>query len=434
MDADAIVIGAGAAGLAAARSLAGRFARVVLLEARGRVGGRVWSRRVTRCATPAELGAEFIHGPANETMRLLREAGSAAVDTAGESWARSRSGSLRRDEGDFVAAAGIFEGVRNLANDESVDDYLRRFQGDASMREVAEKARAFVEGFDAADPAVASARAIADEWQSGVDFSIARPLGGYAPLFEYLRDACAADGVILSLSTIVHRVRWRRGAVTVDARDAAGTAIAVRAPVAIVTVPVGVLRHSGDETAVLFDPELPRAKRDALERIEMGHVVKIVLWFRNAFWERICNERYREGAFFRVKGDPFPAFWTQLPVRSELIVAWAGGPHASSLRGLTHAELLDRARRSFGAIFGDPAPARDAFEGGVTHDWWGDPFARGAYSYVRVGGADARAVLAAPVDETLFFAGEATSSDGQSGTVNGALVSGERAAAEVARA
>ncbi len=125
-------------------------------------------------------------------------------------------------------------------------------------------------------------------------------------------------------------------------------------------------------------------------------------------------------------------YWTQYPVRSELIVAWAGGPKAIALRGASQAELIERALNGLGALFGEPALVRKEFEGAAMHDWSHDPFARGAYSYVAVGGGGARAALAAPVDETLFFAGEATSSDNQGGTVNGALETGERAARQAA--
>jgi monoamine oxidase len=121
-----------------------------------------------------------------------------------------------------------------------------------------------------------------------------------------------------------------------------------------------------------------------------------------------------------------------LPVRSELIVAWVGGPKAIALNGASQAERIDRALDGFGALFGESVLAREEFEGGVTHDWHHDPFSRGAYSYIVVGGDGARSALAAPVDDTLFFAGEATSTDGQGGTVNGALETGERAAQEVA--
>jgi monoamine oxidase len=119
-------------------------------------------------------------------------------------------------------------------------------------------------------------------------------------------------------------------------------------------------------------------------------------------------------------------------VRATIVVAWAGGPKAVALRGAPEDSRIGRALEGFGTLFNDPDLARKEFGGAFMHDWTSDPFARGAYSYVAVGGAGAREVLAAPVDDTLFFAGEATSTDGQGGTVNGALESGERAAAEAA--
>lgn len=432
VDADVIVIGAGAAGLAAARRLARRSVRVVVLEARDRAGGRVWSRPIARSATPAELGAEFIHGRGGPTTRLLREAGMAAVDVGDAGWACSKDGELRREERDLSSAVAIFEAARALPDDESVDCFLHRFEQDEATRETARAARAFVEGFEAADPAIASARAIASEVRSGVDLAIARPLGGYGPMVEHLRNACAAARVQLCLSTVVRRVSWRRGAVAVDTSCCGGPQV-FHARAAILTLPVGVLRHRGDETAVAFDPPLPSAKTEALSGIEMGHAMKVALWFRTAFWARIRSGRYRGAAFFRCERQPFPVYWTQAPP-SGLVVAWAGGPRATALRALPDADLIERALNGFGALFGGPGLVRREFEGGLTHDWSGDPFCRGAYSYVAVGGGDARAALAAPVDDTLFFAGEATSTDGQSGTVNGALETGERAAAEAVEA
>jgi monoamine oxidase len=431
VDADAIVVGAGAAGLAAARSLAGRSVRVVVLEARDRIGGRVWSCPVARVATPAELGAEFIHGRGELTMRLLRDAGMAAMDVGGEGWTCSEDGELRREESALSRVAGIFEAAAALTEDETVDQFLRRFEGNAATRNAAASARAFVEGFDAADPAIASARAIADEWRSGVDFAIARPVGGYLPVFNYLRDTCVAAGAQICLSRVVRRISWRRGAVAVAA-DCGGDTQTIHARAAILTLPVGVLRHSGDETAVAFDPPLPSAKVGALRSIEMGHVVKIALWFRTAFWERVQGGRYRDAAFFRCERQPFPTYWTQAPARSELVVAWAGGPKAVALGGVAEGNLTRRALNGFGELLNEPERVHKEFEGALMHDWSRDPYARGAYSYVAVGQEDPRAALAAPVDDTIFFAGEATSVDGQGGTVNGALETGERAAVEAA--
>jgi monoamine oxidase len=252
-------------------------------------------------------------------------------------------------------------------------------------------------------------------------------------MFNNLRDACLVAGVRIWLSAVVRRISWRRGVVAVEANCPGGVRT-IHARAAILTIPVGVLRHSGDETAVAFDPGLPAAKLEALRRIEMGHVVKVGLWFRTPFWERVQSRRYRDAAFLRCERQPFPAYWTQLPVRSELVVAWAGGPKAIALSGAAEADLIGRALNGFGALFHEPELARREFEGGVTHDWSRDPFARGAYSYVAAGPGDARAALAAPVDDTIFFAGEATSIDGQGGTVNGALETGERAAAQAAAA
>jgi monoamine oxidase len=431
VNADVVVIGAGAAGLAAARALAAQSANVIVLEARDRIGGRVWTRTVPEMQTPAEFGAEFIHGPARETIALLRAIGSRAVSFAGETWISEADGGLRR-EGDEAEFDGhILEDASELAVDESVDDYLRRFGGNASKRVWVNAARAFVEGFEAADPAIASVKSIADELRSGTDDTIARPLSGYAGIFELLHRECVESGVRFSLSTIVSHISWKRGEVSVGyIRD--GTSETVRARAVVVTLPVGVLRHNGDESAVAFDPELPKSHRDALDAIEMGHVVKVVLCFDSPFWTHVNAGRYRDATFFRGAALPFTGFWTQVPLQSGLVVAWAGGPKATALSKITDDERIDLALRGFGRLFDAEELARARFAGALTHDWQRDPFARGAYSYVLVGGGDARLRLGAPVEDTLFFAGEACSIDGQGGTVNGALQTGERAAAEAA--
>lgn len=386
-----------------------------------------------RALTPAELGAEFIHGAAAQTLDLLREDGTAAVDLDGEAWACDTGGRLALEKGEFLSAAAIFEAAESLPRDESVETFLRRFQADESQRERACAARRFVEGFDAADPAIASARAIAHEWRSGVDLRSARPIGGYARVFERLKLMCEAAGVLLLLSAAVRRIVWQRGAVTVEATVASGRHERLDARTAVVTLPAGVLQSTARDASVTFDPQLPSVKREALDKIVSGDVVKVALWFRTAFWEEIQSGRYRNAAFFRCEPAPFAVYWTQLPVRTELVVAWTGGPGATALRGVPPEELIARACDGFGSMLGDAARARAEFEAGFTHDWAADPYALGAYSYVAVDGDGARAALAQPVDDTLFFAGEATSTDGQGGTVNGALASGERAAAELVR-
>jgi len=433
MDTDVIVVGAGAAGIAAALELAAHALRVTVVEGRDRIGGRVMWQRVGSGDVPAALGAEFIHGDAPETSAFMRDAGLAAVPTGEDAWTCGDDGALQPADDDFEFG-DIFERVRTLPNDESVDAFLRRFDDDPRLRDTARRARRFVEGFEAADPAVASVRAIADELHSGVDDRSFRPVGSYAPLFTALADRCARAGVDVRLATPVERIVWEAGAVSVHARSTDGGAIVVRARGAIVTVPVGVL-HQGTHAAPLrFAPELPAAKRAAIAGLAMGDVVRVTLGFRSAFWETIANGRYRDAAFFRCDGGAFGAFWTQMPLRTRTIVAWAGGPRASAMRGMSAQERIERARDAFGAMIGEPERTRDEFEDGATHDWTADPFACGAYSYVVTGAATARAALGESIDDTLFFAGEATSTDGQGGTVSGAFESGQRAATAAARA
>jgi monoamine oxidase len=164
VDADAIVIGAGAAGLAAAQMLASHSLRVIAIEARDRIGGRAWS---TVCAaTSVELGAEFIHGPAVETRAMLASFGASSIPLDGESWS-GKGGTLVRADRDFAGAGEIFAALDAVSGDESVSRFLRRFANDDAKRKLAVWVREFVEGFDAADPAVASVRGIATEWASG---------------------------------------------------------------------------------------------------------------------------------------------------------------------------------------------------------------------------------------------------------------------------
>ncbi|MBV8637736.1 MAG: FAD-dependent oxidoreductase [Candidatus Eremiobacteraeota bacterium] len=425
-DVDIVIVGAGAAGLACARRLAIAGLQTVVLEARDRVGGRVVE--ASKGAVSAELGGEFIHGPAHETRALLREIGQREVEPDGDDWVRSSKGALQRREDEFRSAVSLFKNVDKLEADESVERFLARYANGRADAQRVEDARAFVEGFDAADPAKASARGIAFEWESGVDSQAARPVGGYRPMFDYLYEDCAKAGVRFEFSTIVERIEWQPGSVTVSARDGSQAVRAFRARAAIVTLPIGVLRN-GD---VRFEPELPSLKREALEKILMGDVVKVALFFRSPFWEDVAGGRYRGAAFFRDSSAVFQAYWTQLPLRQPLVIAWVGGPAATELRRRPGDEIVAQALDGFGTLLDAKDRAHEEFEGGIMHDWGGDPFARGAYSYLAVGGGNARSQLASALDGTLFFAGEATSEDGQGGTVNGALATGERAAREVA--
>ena len=159
--------------------------------------------------------------------------------------------------------------------------------------------------------------------------------------------------------------------------------------------------------------------------------MKLSLRFRTAFWEEVENRRYQDASFFHSPDAVFPTFWTSLPLRAPLLTAWVGGPKALRLSTASQPDIVRQAMDSLASMFGHRDASELELEAAYYHNWQTDPFSRGAYSYLAAGGGDARAQLAAPVEGTLFFAGEAIDTNDEAATVAGALLSGERAAREV---
>jgi len=408
---DVVIIGAGAAGLAAADALTRAGKSVLVLEARSRIGGRCWTRRMAGLDIPVELGAEFLHGEANATHALLRRARIPAI-TAVRVQRRLDRGRLRPINS-FKEAQRAVRGAA-LGKDISFDRFL-------AGRRLPEKTKAFarmmVQGFDAADPARVSARSIIEEWGEGGELGMSqpRPQGGYGALMDWVAVRLISTKARLQLDTVVREVRWQRGAVELEG-SFLGNAFKIRARQAIITLPLGVLQAG----AVRFSPSLTR-KREALSKLASGPVIRVAMRFHEAVWEK----RAPGVSFFNRPDAPFPTFWTPLPMRAPLLTAWAGGPKAARLSGLSARRLIEEALGCVQKFFPD-ARLADA----IVQDWRRDPYSRGGYSYVLVGGEGAREELARPLDGTLFFAGEATDT-AEAGTVNGALRSGLRAAREL---
>jgi monoamine oxidase len=159
----------------------------------------------------------------------------------------------------------------------------------------------------------------------------------------------------------------------------------------------------------------------------MGQVAKVLLRFREPFWG--------DFTFIHAPAESLPTWWSQFPVRAPLLAGWAGGTRAETLSLESDDALLDHALESLCHIFRESKPVLEqSLAEFYTHNWHRDPFSAGAYSYIPVGGLDAESELARPLDDTLFFAGEATNSDGHFGTVHGAIATGLRAARQIIHA
>ena len=442
---DVLILGAGAAGLAAARDLSHAGLRVTVIEARPRVGGRILTLHDPRSPIPLELGAEFIHGASAETLPLAQAAGLAVLELPDTH--ELATGGRFKPMGSYWELLDRMNHdlARRLAargKDFPVSEYLDSARVPAARRGML---RDFVQGFYAAHPDRLSARSLAVETTGGdeedeIEGKQFRIANGGDALMKWLRDGLDPDRTEVRLSTVAESVRWKRGAVSVVCRGSGDRASLprLRARTVLITLPLAVLK-AGD---LRFDPALP-AKQRALAGLEMGQVFKIVLRFRHAFWEKpefLKERREQSGSngsslnFLHAHGAEVPTWWTSLPVRSPLLTGYVGAVAAEQLLAEEPPSRLERSLVALSDILAVPRrELEEQLDASASHDWRADPFARGAYSYIGVGGIGAPRALARPVEGTLFFAGEATNGE-QIGTVAGALASGRRAAREVLKA
>ena len=422
-----VVIGAGAAGLEAARCLTCAGVRVTLLEARGRIGGRILTVHNPDQPVPIELGAEFVHGRQAETWDLIRPGKLATYDVSENeefTWPTQT---------DPEAISRCFEDVLDRLQaisgpDRSFAEFLDTHAADVPA-EVKAAVSAYVEGFYAADQRLVSAHWLREtEREVGPSRNRSyRIQAGHDQLAQAILNACDQRCLDLRLSCAATRVRWEAGSATVDVRPAGGDEESIRADRAVIAVPLGVLKAAiGEPGAIAFEPALSD-KKAALDALRMGPVVKVVLAFGQPLWE----ERVPDVTFFHAPQEQFATWWTMHPMRTSVLVGWSGGTRAEELVQLTQRQQLDIALASASAALRlDRSHFESLLVSSHTHDWQGDPFSRGAYSYAVVGGAEAPNRFAAPLANTLFFAGEATHAT-LGGTVAGAIASGRRAAEEV---
>ncbi len=436
-DADVIVIGAGVAGLAAALQLARGGKSVQVFEARDRAGGRVHTARDPQTGFAIELGAEFIHGRPPILWNLLQSAGAEIQEIGGTPWC-SENGQLERCNF-FSEVESLLAKMDDTGADRSFSDFLREHLADTSD-ETRRRALRYITGFHAANPDLISVHALvrglrADEQIGGEQAFRARE--GYSPLLLSFEDTLRGLSVPVQLGCVVQNLDWAQGRVRVHAaRGKEG--ITLTAEKALITLPLGVLQAPpGSTGAIRFDPDLPQ-KRAAAAQLEMGSVIRVTLCLREPVWEKTQGragtgaEPLRNLGFLFSDDDLFPTWWTLAPDPSPVITGWAPAESARRLAGLPKDEVVTRAVESLARILHQPAKdLQNALVASYTHDWKQDEFARGAYSYVRVNGEAAKRQLAEAVQNTLFFAGEATDAQGRHGTVDGAIATGMRAAREI---
>jgi monoamine oxidase len=407
-----LIVGAGAAGLMTARELARAGKCVTVVEARDRCGGRIYPLPIEEFGYKAEGGAEFVHGAAPVTRALMHEAGLSLLARGGRRWS-TRTETLTPDEPSFSDWNRFYEALGAVTADLPIAEFLEAHFAGRQYEPLRRSVTRTVEGYDAAEPRLASTLAIRDEWLARDEGQHGRIAEGHGALIEYLEAECRRRGVAIHLGAAVTAIdRTRRG---IAARCRNGAVF--EADAAILAVPPPVLSEIGL-------PAATHERREAAADIGFGNVVKILLCFATKWWAGQDGRDLADLSFL-LSDATVPTWWTQHPASHPVLTGWFAGPRADRVSSLTPAELVEMGLASLAEIFDLPS---DHIKRGLVAsraiNWGNDPFARGAYSYATTKTRAAQSAMRKPDGSGIFFSGEALYAGPEMGTVEAALASG----------
>jgi len=413
-----LIIGAGAAGLMAAKELSANKQNVIILEANNRIGGRIHTLHDKAFIKPIEAGAEFIHGNLHLTKQLLNEANIPVTNVGGEMM-RVKDGEWKEQDEFTEGWDELMQRMQQLKEDMTVADFLRLYFSDEKYIPLRRSAQGFAEGFDLADISKASVFALRNEWMHEEDKQY-RVEGGHQRLIDYLLCLCKGNGCTVNTSCVVKEIYWKKNevkVVTAGNKTFTGNKI-------IITVPISVLRAELNyEAAITFTPSIYDFF-EAAKLVGYGTVIKIFLQFRESFWKK--------NVAFILSNENVPTWWTQSPDTYSLLTGWLSGAKTKTLPNIDAAGVLEESLQSLSSIFKMEKNAlKEKLTAWKIINWSSEPFALGAYSFDKLETATARKILNLPIQETIFFAGEALYEGNAPGTVEAALVNGREAAEKV---
>jgi monoamine oxidase len=402
-----IIIGGGISGLVVADAMASDF-DVVLLEANDRFGGRMHTCNLPGFSQQVEAGAEFIHGQGSETLHLLKRAGLQFEPAAGKFYRKEKNKWQQQWEM-MEGWDALMEKMGGLSIDTTLLDFLNRYYNQPSQAAMRKHIIAFAEGFDVADPARVSVQSLYSEWSK--DEENFRIPGGYGLLIDFLCEQAKLKGASLLTGKTVGEIIWKPG----DSTVVTSAYEKYTATKIIVTVPLPVLQVKDGETFIKFTPAIGEYI-EASQAIGMGAVIKVVVEFKKSLW--------LEDAGFILSDELIPTWWTQLPINTPLLTGWAGGPRAYQLSTDSDEVLIEKSFQSLAAIFDLPVEGiKEQVKAIRIFNWQKNKWSHGAYSYNTPDSSQAKELLNTPIDNTLFFAGEALYNGKSPGTVEAAIVS-----------
>lgn len=404
-----IVIGAGISGLAAARTLADKNISVMILEARNRIGGRMWTD--SSLGVPLDLGASWIHGVnGNPITELAKKFNAETVPTYDENEIVFHADGREMTSAEFLKIErlykSIYEETSEIAEDLDEDTSLQEIFGEviAKRNLSAEELRGlnlYIQYETSLDYAADPKNLSVWEWDSDEEFSGQHVIfpQGYHQITNGL-----AQGLDIRLNTEVTKIKYSQNGVELQTSNGIFTSEKV-----VVTIPLGVLKQA----SLKFEPPLPSSKQESINRLKMGLLNKVYLKFPKIFWDDVENISYVGEwmlwlNYAAYNGEP-------------ILLAFEGGEKASALEELSDDEIVASAMQTLRFLYGDEIPAPESF---LITRWGKDKFSFGSYSFIPLfASGDDFDALFEPVDDVLFFAGEATSRK-HFATVHGAYLSG----------
>jgi monoamine oxidase len=396
---DVIIIGAGVAGLSAARELEKSKINYLLLEARSKAGGR--ARTIRRPNGCVELGAEFVHGSAHEVRKLARDSKIQVT--------KQKAISTIVNNGTHYVESGFWGRMEKIlkklgsGKDSTLKQRFHRIKDPRDLRDLL----AFAEGFYGADPTRLSVRSVTE---AGVPRYNSFIPSGYQSLIDQLESSIPKKNI--RFHSYVNKIMWAKDGAQIYVQGLKKPLLARKV---IVTLPIGVLKSS---QAPKWVPPLPHFKKN-LSKIEMGNISKVTFEMSNHFWSH-----YRwaaEGLIHPESKDGVEVYWARRP----FMVSWIGGPRAKELNKLSHSKILKFHRDAFKREFAMNSVSRFVLHE-YSHNWQTDKLTLGAYSYLNVGGSRAIEELKKSVSDVIYFSGEAFAEE--SGTVEGAIETGKETA------
>lgn len=413
---DVIVVGAGIAGLAAARRLKGAGYRVLVLEGRDRIGGRIWTNRSLKF--PLDLGASWIHGSEGNPITTLSEDFNVkTVTTSNESgitYTSQRKVLTSETENKINnRLKTVLETLRQDRQSQPDTSLQARIDQVLSRQKLSEQElielnyaiTSQIENSYAADTSDLSFL----NWDAADRFPGEELvfLGGYDQIIEKI-----AQDLEIQRQQIVQKIEYGESGVKITTNQAI-----FQANQAVITLPLGVLKQGSVE----FFPKLPSDKLAAIQKLGMGVLNKVYLQFHKVFWDADYD------TVGYISKDSNWTDWLNLAkvINQPVLLAFNSGKYARDLEQLSDRQVLSEAMEVLRAMYGKSTSEPVA---ALISRWSSDPFARGSYSFIPPNASlEDYATLAEPVSDRLFFAGEATSETHPS-TVHGAFMSGEREA------